>query len=264
MQDQGSTPTAQKHCAKCGEMQALDGFSRDKTRHDGLSPYCKQCRKAYGRTYYEGHREQINAQSARWRAEHLDRAREAARDRARERYAGNPEKYKVANRASKARHRDKRLEETRQWRAENPDAIRSYSARYWREKREYNTARYRAWARQGGAVILQRRRSALKHGVETKAFTLTDWQDRVTGFNGHCAYCLKPMAKVTMDHMDPISRGGVHAIENLVPACAPCNTSKSNRTLLEMLVLQQRLEKARHRSPRNARRTTAAGPASAH
>jgi 5-methylcytosine-specific restriction endonuclease McrA len=33
-----------------------------------------------------------------------------------------------------------------------------------------------------------------------------------------------------MDHLTPLSRGGSHSRENLVPACARCNWAKYNRT----------------------------------
>ncbi len=32
-----------------------------------------------------------------------------------------------------------------------------------------------------------------------------------------------------MDHVIPLSRGGKHALDNVVPACRGCNTSKNDR-----------------------------------
>ncbi len=32
------------------------------------------------------------------------------------------------------------------------------------------------------------------------------------------------------DHVVPLSKGGEHSEDNLVPACAPCNLSKGNKT----------------------------------
>lgn len=34
-----------KECAKCKETISLDNFTKDKSRKDGLHPYCKSCRK---------------------------------------------------------------------------------------------------------------------------------------------------------------------------------------------------------------------------
>ncbi|PRZ15632.1 HNH endonuclease [Nesterenkonia sandarakina] len=43
-----------------------------------------------------------------------------------------------------------------------------------------------------------------------------------------CAYCGAEGAPLQKDCVSPISRGGRYTIENVVPACASCNASKSN------------------------------------
>lgn len=47
-----------------------------------------------------------------------------------------------------------------------------------------------------------------------------------------CIYC-GSRDDLTQDHFIPRSRGGPSALENLVPACAPCNTAKGNLMPLE-------------------------------
>lgn len=46
-----------------------------------------------------------------------------------------------------------------------------------------------------------------------------------------CCYCGSSVAKreATMDHVVPLSRGGRTNWENIVTACAPCNSAKGNR-----------------------------------
>ena len=47
-------------------------------------------------------------------------------------------------------------------------------------------------------------------------------------YNGHCAYCGTPLgAGWQTDHIVPKCRGGTDDIENLAPACRPCNASKA-------------------------------------
>ena len=50
--------------------------------------------------------------------------------------------------------------------------------------------------------------------------------------NFRCAYCGKEFREkdLTIDHVIPSSRGGDDSWENLVPACAPCNHKKADRT----------------------------------
>ncbi len=50
-------------------------------------------------------------------------------------------------------------------------------------------------------------------------------------FGDACVYCGDP-AK-SLDHVIPLARGGEHAVGNLVPACLPCNKSKSDKLLTE-------------------------------
>jgi 5-methylcytosine-specific restriction endonuclease McrA len=48
--------------------------------------------------------------------------------------------------------------------------------------------------------------------------------------NGHCAYCGTHIERkaATLDHVQPVSKGGKTTWENCVTACAPCNSYKSD------------------------------------
>ncbi|WP_456434260.1 HNH endonuclease [Thermosulfuriphilus sp.] len=52
------------------------------------------------------------------------------------------------------------------------------------------------------------------------------WRRRCA--SGRCHYCGRRVhpSELTMDHVIPLSRGGVSVKENLVPACKECNTKK--------------------------------------
>ncbi|MBI5949240.1 MAG: HNH endonuclease [Chloroflexi bacterium] len=45
-----------------------------------------------------------------------------------------------------------------------------------------------------------------------------------------CVYCGKVTRELTLDHVMPRHRGGLHTWENLVSACKPCNHRKAGRT----------------------------------
>ena len=57
--------------------------------------------------------------------------------------------------------------------------------------------------------------------------TPAQWGRLVAAWGG-CAYCLTPGEPLQRDCVMPISRGGRYTLENVVPACASCNASKSN------------------------------------
>ena len=46
-------------------------------------------------------------------------------------------------------------------------------------------------------------------------------------FDG-CCFCGADK-KLTLEHMVPLSRGGLHVEENLLGSCAKCNSSKNHR-----------------------------------
>jgi 5-methylcytosine-specific restriction endonuclease McrA len=49
-----------------------------------------------------------------------------------------------------------------------------------------------------------------------------------------CTYCGSP-DNITVDHAIPLTRGGTNDLENLTPACKPCNSSKGNKLVSEWL-----------------------------
>jgi 5-methylcytosine-specific restriction endonuclease McrA len=46
-----------------------------------------------------------------------------------------------------------------------------------------------------------------------------------------CPYCLGSLADSHVDHIFPVSKGGLSIESNLVFVCADCNTKKRNLTL---------------------------------
>lgn len=65
----------------------------------------------------------------------------------------------------------------------------------------------------------------------TRAFTPDDKSRLWDKQNGRCAYCNAPFANyadATIDHLIPLSRGGLAAYSNKRLCCRPCNQAKSN------------------------------------
>lgn len=50
---------------------------------------------------------------------------------------------------------------------------------------------------------------------------------------GHCFYCKKPLGpgEITIDHVEPVRRGGRDELQNLLIACDPCNSDKGPRAI---------------------------------
>lgn len=48
-----------------------------------------------------------------------------------------------------------------------------------------------------------------------------------------CGYCSAQMADATVDHKQPVSRGGDDSFDNLVACCSRCNINKRDKTEAE-------------------------------
>ena len=70
----------------------------------------------------------------------------------------------------------------------------------------------------------QHRRRAAKVGADVRRVTSRDLERLWSAWGGRCAYC--GAGAETIEHVMPLSRGGRHAIGNLIPACSRCNPGK--------------------------------------
>jgi 5-methylcytosine-specific restriction endonuclease McrA/predicted nucleic acid-binding Zn ribbon protein len=119
------------------------------------------------------------------------------------------------------------------WKARNEAHTKAWHAAYRERHREYLSASQRRDYRRDPLPwknARDRRRALLAQGAGV--VTSADWRKLVARFDGCCAYCGQRCTP-TMEHVVPLSRGGRHAIGNLIPACLKCNLSKNNRFIME-------------------------------
>jgi len=65
-------------------------------------------------------------------------------------------------------------------------------------------------------------------------------------WGGQCAYCAN-IGELTRDHVVPVIRGGQTTVDNVVPACRSCNSSKGT-TDVEIWMNQRGLDYQRFSS----------------
>ncbi len=137
----------------------------------------------------------------------LERRRAYGRDWMRR----NPDKARAAMRRWRERHPAEHAAEGRRHYERHRVELASYFARYRREHRD---------VRQG----IDARRRARKLGAEGSHTTM-EWIELLQKWNWTCAYCGESAA-LQPDHRVPLGRGGSNWIENILPACGPCNQRK--------------------------------------
>lgn len=159
--------------------------------------------KEYQKRYRTTHREQIRAQKAAYRASH------------KESISAHDKEYWFA-------HMAERKKTNQEWKAahtEHRDAKRVYDREYKKTHRELY-------------CLATAKRLALKYSntPTEEMLTAPQWREILERYQHRCAYCGCKIDKLTMDHVIPLSKGGKHSADNVVPACAHCNQVKSVRT----------------------------------
>lgn len=113
-------------------------------------------------------------------------------------------------------------EQQRYW-SEHPDEFAAYKryqslCRYrWRYMTD---PEYRLYHRQKS-----KRRKAQMRNSTADQLTGKQVRQRFAQFNHCCAYC-GAAGDLHIEHVHPISKGGAHALSNIVPACQSCNFNK--------------------------------------
>lgn len=156
----------------------------------------REQRRAYSRTYAAEHLEQVQSKGRVYRETHRVELRAAAKAYA----AKHTEQLRISRRVYDKAH---------------PEIIRARRHAFAKAHPENRRAK-------------DGRRRARKNGT-IATLTAAQWKAILTAYKGRCAYCGVKPKKITQDHVVPLSRGGAHTAENVVPACISCNLHKGDR-----------------------------------
>ncbi|WP_186784341.1 HNH endonuclease [Streptomyces sp. CBG33] len=223
-----------KACGSCFVVKGHGEFHTHSGKRDGRVSRCRTCVTSASRRWYEENRARAAETGRRWREENRVRKAEYNRqwyEENQERKAETDRRWREENRERVAEaqrryheeNREQRVEASRRWHAENRERV-AENHRRWREENPDRRAEYK------------RRYRARKAAATVTPFTpadlRADWEEH--DLYG-CFYCGGPAEPLHVDHFYPLNPAdedaapGPHAVDNLVPACESCNTSKGNR-----------------------------------
>lgn len=205
-------------------------------------------RKAAARRWYEAHREEHIQRAAAYRhgsAEARDRWRQWKRNH-RQKHGAIPLAEKQARKAERdARAAVLRAQraEFRQWSREtgSSDEVSAYYAQIgkpWLNPRlaesDRAASRYAADAAFHSKELARLKRKKRRHRAEIAESTVDVTPAEVRQLleaATECSYCgcALDSDNRTLDHIVPLSRGGLHQRSNVTPACRPCNSAKQDR-----------------------------------
>lgn len=131
-------------------------------------------------------------------------------------------------------HQEQKKEYDEVWRREHPEALKSYREKYCRNHLELVRERAKKYKHSHELTLtLSRRRRAKLAEVEGN-FSQEDFKTLCRDFDYKCAYCSEEVPLVP-DHMAPLVRGGSNYIDNIIPACKSCNSSKGDKSVEEFI-----------------------------
>ncbi len=81
--------------------------------------------------------------------------------------------------------------------------------------------------------------SSIDEAMELDYYNIAENREKVFERDAYkCHYCAKQLTRftATLDHVQPVSRGGDNSFENLVTACLHCNSRRGNRPVMEAIL----------------------------
>lgn len=205
----------------CVECEAMDRKARYAAKRKDPA-YMAAARKR-AKQWAEKNPEKYRANQARWRkesgaqyvADNRERIRAADRKAKKKQREANPnfDKEYHQRRYKNPAYRQKCVQRTKKWRKENPEHYKAMLL----EWKKNNPDRAAAIAVAGVA----NRRARLKAGGKISSDDIRSVRARL-----NCAHCGNVHAKMEVDHIVALSKGGTNHISNLQLLCRPCNRSK--------------------------------------
>jgi 5-methylcytosine-specific restriction endonuclease McrA len=177
----------------------------------------------------------------------------------------NPVKQRQYERTSYYRNQAKKLARLKAYREAHQEQVRAKAREYARSHAAERLA-YQLAHRQAANVNARTYRlahpdeqlhhskayRARKAGAQVNDLSLAQWREIKEVYHHCCAYCDRPTAHLTQDHILALSKGGSHTVQNIVPACRSCNSKKKGGSPL-MAVQPLLLTVARPRRKRARR-----------
>lgn len=117
------------------------------------------------------------------------------------------------------------------WNKENYSKVKANIYRLRKENPEHYLSYAKEWKNRNKEKVSlwdKNKRHKRRDAKGGSTIYIQEWRDLLAKYKNKCHWCEKKFKKLTMDHYVPLSKGGSHSIENIVPSCLSCNCSKQD------------------------------------
>lgn len=264
--------TETKICTKCKkELPANDKYFRKVKPKYKLKSECRQCEreynKKYEKTYYKSNKERILKRSSEYHKlnaekrkekmkEYYKNNRESRLEYQKEYHKNNRDIILAKGREFRANEENKELIKKRrkQFYQDNKDKLKEKFIQYrprklmlskmWRERNKDKIKIYNQKNKEIFEVNRQKRIAKKKELPNT--LTAEQWIFIKDVFDNKCAYCGRELP-LAQDHFIPLSKGGEYTVNNIIPACKSCNSSKRSEDFFKWYPNYEYYSKERER-----------------
>jgi len=217
-----------KICSKCKRELTIDNFAKGNGK-DGFSYWCKICTRQSNQEYNRQYRQDNKVTIAEYGKQYKRDNKEVVAEQMKQWHFDN--KVAVAKRNKQWRQDNKEIiaEKTKQYQQDIKEHLTKYRKQYRQEHLEICVKygkQYRQDNKEEFRMHKQRRRA--RERLLPHTLTVLQWESIKEHFNNKCVYCGQT-EKLTIEHFVPVSKFGELTINNIIPVCSSCNSSKGNR-----------------------------------
>ena len=192
-----------KVCKKCGDILTIDKFGIDKSKKDNISIYCKECnRKNYEKKIPKSKEEMI-------------------------------ERRKQYNKQYSKQNVEQMKLWVKKYAEKNKILIAERKRKYYEDNLEILKSQNKIWRgdnRDKCNIIGISRRTKKRNLLSN--LTSEQWINIRSYFNEECSYCGKKLP-LAQEHFIPLTKGGEFTLNNIIPSCKSCNSSKTTKDFFE-------------------------------
>lgn len=222
-----------RFCKECGKEfeLTLEYFPPVRKNYSALRKICRACTKRIALENYYKNWETRRENNKKWIEDNKDKRKVYSKEYDKKYAEINKEKISAYQKEYDGAHHKELNEYSRKYYHLNAEKISDRNSENYKklEVRSKHKIQVKNWNDKNKSKIniyTNNRRADKKQLIHS--LTIEEWDKIKNDFRNKCAYCGKELP-LTQEHFIALSKGGEYTVNNIVPACQSCNSSKNNK-----------------------------------